>query len=87
MSYPTPTSNYSRRPLKVPGVDNDSSSRLRRPIHSERHVRVICIGAGASGLLLAYKLQKHFQNYSLTVYEKNAEVSGTWYENRYPGYV
>jgi hypothetical protein len=23
----------------------------------------------------------------LVVYEKNPEVSGTWYENRYPGYV
>jgi cation diffusion facilitator CzcD-associated flavoprotein CzcO len=26
-------------------------------------------------------------NVSLTVYEKNASVGGTWYENRYPGYV
>jgi cation diffusion facilitator CzcD-associated flavoprotein CzcO len=59
--------------------------RLKGPIHAERHVKVICIGAGASGLLMAYKLQKHFKNYSLTVYEKNAEVSGTWYENKYPG--
>ncbi|KAK2745565.1 hypothetical protein FQN57_003690 [Myotisia sp. PD_48] len=64
---------------------NDTSSRLQRPIHSERHVRVVCVGAGASGLLLAYKLQKHFSNYSLTVYEKNVEVSGTWFENKYPG--
>jgi cation diffusion facilitator CzcD-associated flavoprotein CzcO len=36
-------------------------------IFAERHVRVICIGAGASGLLLAYKLSKNFDNYSLTV--------------------
>jgi cation diffusion facilitator CzcD-associated flavoprotein CzcO len=61
--------------------------RLAGPIHAERHVKVICIGAGASGLLMSYKLQKHFSNYSLTVYEKNSEVSGTWYENKYPGYV
>ncbi|KAK3066148.1 hypothetical protein LTS18_001965, partial [Coniosporium uncinatum] len=59
--------------------------RLGGPIHQERHVRVICIGAGASGLLLGYKLQRHFQNYSLTIYEKNEEVSGTWFENKYPG--
>ncbi|KAF9888468.1 hypothetical protein FE257_008575 [Aspergillus nanangensis] len=62
-----------------------SSDRLSRPIHSERQVRIICIGAGASGLLFAYKLQRSFSNYSLTLYEKNADIAGTWYENKYPG--
>ncbi|KAH7400496.1 hypothetical protein BKA64DRAFT_623271 [Cadophora sp. MPI-SDFR-AT-0126] len=65
--------------------DLQATYRLGQPIHSERHVNIVCIGAGASGLLLAYKLQKHLQNFSLTVYEKNPEVSGTWFENRYPG--
>jgi hypothetical protein len=65
---------------------SDTRRRLDGPIHAERHVRIICVGAGASGLLLAYKLQRHFRNYSLTIYEKNAQVSGTWFENRYPGY-
>ncbi|KAL3446534.1 monooxygenase [Aspergillus insuetus] len=54
-------------------------------IYNERHVKVICVGAGASGLCLAYKLQKSFENFDLTIYEKNPSVSGTWYENRYPG--
>ena len=36
-------------------------------IFAERFVKIICIGAGASGLLLAYKLSKHFDNFSLTV--------------------
>ena len=65
--------------------ERDASRRLQEPIHSERHVRVICVGAGASGLLMAYKLQKHFNNFSLSVYEKNPAVAGTWYENKYPG--
>ncbi|KAL5403501.1 hypothetical protein PMIN03_008896 [Paraphaeosphaeria minitans] len=65
--------------------ETDAQHRQRGPIHAQRHVRVVCIGAGASGLLMAYKLQRHFSNYSLSVYEKNAEVSGTWFENRYPG--
>ena len=55
--------------------DRDATRRLSAPIHSERHVRVICVGAGASGLLMAYKLQKHFHNYSLVCYEKNKAVS------------
>ncbi|RYP56741.1 hypothetical protein DL769_009867 [Monosporascus sp. CRB-8-3] len=54
-------------------------------IYNERFVKVICVGAGASGLCLAYKLKRSFRNYSLTLYDKNPAVSGTWYENRYPG--
>jgi cation diffusion facilitator CzcD-associated flavoprotein CzcO len=65
----------------------ETLKRLDGPINAERHVKVICVGAGASGLLLAYKVQKHFKNISLAVYEKNPAVAGTWYENRYPGYV
>ncbi|KAI3319407.1 FAD/NAD(P)-binding domain-containing protein [Xylariaceae sp. AK1471] len=63
----------------------DAKKRLEGPIHAERYMRIVVIGAGASGLLVAYKLQKHFSNFSLTVYEKNPAVAGTWYENRYPG--
>ncbi|KAG6877424.1 hypothetical protein C0993_007592 [Termitomyces sp. T159_Od127] len=59
--------------------------RLSEPIHFERPMKIICIGAGASGLLLAYKLQRSFNNFELVLYEKNEVVSGTWFENRYPG--
>lgn len=55
------------------------------PLYQERRMKIICVGAGASGLCLAYKLQRSFENFELVVYEKNKEVSGTWYENRYPG--
>ncbi|KAL8851131.1 MAG: hypothetical protein Q9221_003934 [Calogaya cf. arnoldii] len=54
-------------------------------IHTERPISIVCIGAGASGLLLAYKLQRSFGQFELTVFEKNNGVSGTWLENRYPG--
>ena len=67
--------------------DYNASRRLAGPVHTERHIRIICVGAGASGLLMAYKLQKHFNNFSLQIYEKNPEVAGTWFENKYPGYV
>lgn len=56
-----------------------------KPLFSERKVRIICIGAGASGLCFAYKLQRSFQNFELRIYEKNPAVSGTWWENTYPG--
>jgi cation diffusion facilitator CzcD-associated flavoprotein CzcO len=34
-------------------------------IHQEREIRIICIGAGASGLCFAYKFQRSFQKFSL----------------------
>ena len=36
-------------------------------IHHGRFVNIICIGAGASGLLFAYKLQRSLPNFALTV--------------------
>ncbi|KAI1349311.1 hypothetical protein F5Y01DRAFT_187911 [Xylaria sp. FL0043] len=59
--------------------------RLEDPINAEKYIRIVIVGAGASGLLVAYKLQRDFKNVSLIVYEKNAAVGGTWYENLYPG--
>ncbi|KAF7770364.1 hypothetical protein Agabi119p4_6338 [Agaricus bisporus var. burnettii] len=62
-----------------------SDSWSDKPIHHQRHLKVIGIGAGASGLLFAYKLQRSFENFDLTLYDKNADVGGTWFENKYPG--
>ncbi|KAG8158662.1 hypothetical protein KVR01_011784 [Diaporthe batatas] len=54
--------------------------------HSQQTpVRIIHVGAGAAGLLTAFKAQKTLRNFSLVCYEKNAGIGGTWYENRYPG--
>jgi cation diffusion facilitator CzcD-associated flavoprotein CzcO len=50
-----------------------------------RKVRVIVIGCGASGILLAYKFQKHMPDCDIIIYEKNYDIGGTWLENRYPG--
>lgn len=55
------------------------------PIGTIRPVRIICIGAGASGVNLAYQVQRNMKNTELAIYEKNPSIGGTWYENRYPG--
>ncbi|GAB7324584.1 hypothetical protein MBLNU13_g08477t1 [Cladosporium sp. NU13] len=54
--------------------------------HSQpRHVRIVAVGAGASGLCVAYKAQRNLRNYELQKdNNKNPDVGGTWYENRYP---
>ena len=46
--------------------------------------RVAVIGAGMSGLLMGIKLREAGIP-DFTIYEKTADVGGTWRENRYPG--
>ena len=48
-----------------------------------KRFRVAVIGAGVSGIAAAYRLQQ--AEVDFTVYEKNDEVGGVWWENRYPG--
>jgi NAD(P)-binding Rossmann-like domain len=57
------------------------------PLKTPRPLKIIFAGAGISGLSFAHELNTGgaMQNVSLTIYEKNAGVGGTWYENRYPG--
>jgi 4-hydroxyacetophenone monooxygenase len=44
---------------------------------------VAIVGAGMSGLLAAHRLDQ--AGIDFTIYEKNDDVGGTWYENTYPG--
>jgi 4-hydroxyacetophenone monooxygenase len=73
--------------LKAGSLTHDVShdvthvSKLTNAKTNALHVAII--GAGASGLCAAIQLGKLGIPY--TIFEKNAEVGGTWYENRYPG--
>jgi len=58
---------------------------LEQPIGTTRRLRVACVGAGMSGMNMIRTLRLHLTNYEHVVYEKNPQVGGTWYENRYPG--
>ncbi|KKK22268.1 sterigmatocystin biosynthesis monooxygenase stcW [Aspergillus ochraceoroseus] len=49
-----------------------------------RRLRIITIGAGFSGILMAYQMQKECQNMEHVVYEKDHDIGGTWLKNRYP---
>ncbi|KAH0836225.1 putative sterigmatocystin biosynthesis monooxygenase stcW [Fonsecaea pedrosoi] len=54
----------------------------------QKKVKVISIGCGFSGLTLAHKIQHKYKlddRIEHTLYEKNSDVGGTWFENRYPG--
>ena len=56
-----------------------------RSVDDVRPLKVIGIGAGISGILAAIRLPRKLKNSELVIYDKNEEVGGTWFENRYPG--
>jgi 4-hydroxyacetophenone monooxygenase len=64
-------------------VTGDVAGSQRQSGVQTNDIHVVIIGAGASGLCAAIQLGKLGIPY--TIFEKNAEVGGTWYENRYPG--
>jgi 4-hydroxyacetophenone monooxygenase len=57
--------------------------RIEAPVAVPPGFRVLITGAGISGLTMGLKLGQMGIPY--TILEKNADVGGTWYENRYPG--
>lgn len=62
--------------------------RVLQQYHSKpTKLRVACVGAGASGLCLAYKMERMLVpgSWELTLFDKNPQFGGTWYENTYPG--
>lgn len=72
----------------------DASKSYSIPLHAEyaykpRKLRVVTIGAGFSGLLMAHKFQHRFpelQEFAEhTIYEARNDVGGTWLINNYPG--
>lgn len=65
--------------------DFDGYRVTETPLFTKRHLRVVCVGAGAAGLQIAYKAERALENIDLQIYEKNSDIGGTWLENRYPG--
>lgn len=72
----------------------DSKNGFSIPLNTEfaykaRKLRVVTIGAGFSGLLMAHKIQHRFPELQEfvehTIYEARSDVGGTWLINNYPG--
>ncbi|KAH7108808.1 hypothetical protein EDB81DRAFT_430747 [Dactylonectria macrodidyma] len=66
-------------------VTSQNSSSKQQVVENFRPISVIVIGAGFSGIYCGVRIPERLRNVKLTIYEKNAGVGGTWYENRYPG--
>jgi len=55
------------------------------PYCAARKLRLIHIGAGASGITFSKFVEERLRNVELQIYEKNADIGGTWLENRFAG--
>ncbi|MYS89701.1 MULTISPECIES: flavin-containing monooxygenase [Streptomyces] len=71
-----------REQVQPPGSDTGAPD-WKLDETAARDFRVVIVGAGPSGLLAAHRLSQ--AGVPFVVYEKNAEVGGTWLENTYPG--
>ncbi|KIH86704.1 flavin-binding protein monooxygenase [Sporothrix brasiliensis 5110] len=82
-----PTTRLSLDPSRTDNVMSTPAYTVNEePLGTARHLRIVGIGAGASGINMIRTLRlKLGKNYEHVVYEKNTDVGGTWLENRYPG--
>jgi len=77
-------SDESEGVQQPPSADH-SCTVEERSVDESRPLRVIIIGAGISGILSCIRFTQRIPNLDLCIYEKNADIGGTWFENRYPG--
>lgn len=56
-----------------------------RSVDTVRSLKVICIGAGISGILAAINLPQVVRTLDLVIHDKNEELGGTSFENKYAG--
>ena len=57
----------------------------RRSIDDASPLKVIVVGAGVSGILAGIRFPQRVKDIELVIYDKNEEIGGTWFENKYPG--
>lgn len=51
-----------------------------RSVDEGRPLRVVVIGAGISGILACIRFVQRIPNIDLCIYDKNADIGGTWVE-------
>ncbi|KAK7957697.1 FAD-binding monooxygenase moxY [Apiospora saccharicola] len=90
-SASTANGNVSKYSEPPPPQQQHQTPRFReleleqRYIDEPRKLRVVVIGAGLAGVIAGTLLPAKVPNIELTIFEKNADVGGTWFENKYPG--
>ncbi|EDO00369.1 hypothetical protein SS1G_14239 [Sclerotinia sclerotiorum 1980 UF-70] len=79
-TLPQSTSSLPFRPTPQPGFEIED-----HPVDIIKPLNVAVIGAGLAGINAGILLPAKVPGIQLTIFEKNADVGGTWFENIYPG--
>ena len=77
-----PAKQPSNKTNGVAGPTQTSFKLHDTPVENLRRLKVVVIGAGYSGIYCGIRIPERLRNVDLVIYEKNAGVGGTWYENR-----
>lgn len=67
---------------RKPKMAVTESATQSEPIDAVRPIKVICIGVGMSSIICGVRFPQIIEKLELTIYEKNDDVGGVWYENR-----
>lgn len=64
-----------------------SDHLINEPSPAQPRFKILMIGAGAAGIDFLHHAPKELEHLGVDIvcYDKNPDVGGTWYENRYPG--
>ncbi len=82
-TVPTDYLPLLRQELSATTEDLRAPDWTLEEIAPDRELSVAVIGAGMSGILVSHRLAQ--AGIPHTIYEKNDQAGGTWYENTYPG--
>lgn len=86
---PVTTNGHSISGTATNGVVEDPFKLASEYAYTPRKIKVITIGAGFSGLLMAHKFQHRFPEMrdivEHKIFEARSDVGGTWLVNDYPG--
>ncbi|KAL4814647.1 hypothetical protein BDW67DRAFT_192052 [Aspergillus spinulosporus] len=81
-------------PASIPAVSTETNSKSttrpafqieEHPVDQVRPIKVGVIGGGLSGITAGILLPVKLPGLDLRIYDKNADLGGTWFENTYPG--
>lgn len=66
-------------------MSTETSTAEKGPIFARRPIKVICIGAGFSGIHLAARIRQYAPEVELCILERQSSIGGVWSSNTYPG--
>ncbi len=74
--------NSTSVPTHLNNAQPDDLKILEQLCGTRKKLRIAILGAGVSGINFFKRSEERLKNVEIVCYEKNADVGGTWHENR-----